>query len=139
MFLRESRVALNSDRRAEPWPAFANAVGHVVITVVENHAAKGYPWAELRNDQPGPAERVCFGECLQPFELGKLPPNFLKVGTKVTGALERAKDEGPLDHFAFLTCLTCDNSSSASDAMRASASLAGSTESSAIWRAKVSI
>src|ERR1700688_3244891 len=53
------------------------------------------PWAELRKDQPGPAERACFGECLQPFELGNLPPNFLKVGTKVTGALERAKDEGP--------------------------------------------
>jgi hypothetical protein len=100
------------------------------------------PWAELRKDQPGPAERACFGECLQPFELGNLPPNFLKVGAKVTGALERAKDEGPSDHFAVLTCGAWDdrdNSSSASDAMRASASLAGSTESSVIWRAKVSI
>jgi hypothetical protein len=104
--------------------------------VVENYAAKGYPWAELRKEQPGPAEGACFGECLQPFELGKLPPNFLKVGTKVTGALERAKDEGSLDHFASLTWLTCDNSSSASDAMRASASLAGSTESSAICAPK---
>jgi hypothetical protein len=96
----------------------------------------GQSCGKINQDQQN---RACFGECLQPFELGKLPPNFLKVGTKVTGALERAKDEGPLDHFAFPTCLTRDNSSSASDAMRASARLAGSTESSAIWRDKVSI
>jgi hypothetical protein len=93
--------------------------------VVENYAVKGYPWAELRKDQPGPAERACFGECLQPFERGKLPPNFLKVGTKVTRALERAKDEGLLDHFAFLTCLTCDNFEFRSGAMRAGAALRG--------------
>src|ERR1700692_4305712 len=98
MFLRESRVALNPDRRLPTRSATRSSPWSRIMQ------RKSRPWVELRKDQPGPAERACFGQDPHPFELGKLPPNFLKVGTKVTGALELTKDEGSLDHFGFLTC-----------------------------------
>lgn len=85
------------------------------------------------NWRSGPASAGAFA----PIDLSKEPPHFRCLRSKVAGAVEPAKDMARSIK-DFLTCFTRDSWSCASAATRARASVAMSSKSPAIWRAKFS-